>query len=257
MVATASASVLDRDVARALRDAQAPVPRTRCDFLESEIWLPDGPRKGEQFRFRYQPYTKLLVDELDRDCWPEVFITGPSQSGKTLIAHVTPVVYAVTELRRNVVVGIPDGKMATDKWLVDFRPIFLASPTLKKLLPRTGPGSQGGSVKDYVQLSNGCVVRFMTAGGDDTARAGFTAEGGVFVTEAARWSHSSETSVEADPLEQLRARMQATRRRDRRLIVEGTVTTKLELPWTAQQESTQSQIVAKCPHCGTWVAPER
>lgn len=250
-------AILDRELAASLRAAQSRPPRLRAQFYAEELYIPDGPFKGERFRFERQPFTKLLVDELDDDRWPEVFVCGPSQSGKTLIAHVAPIVYVLAELRRNAVVGVPDLKMVADKWSVDFRPVFMASPSLRLLLPRTGPGSQGGTVRDFVTLTNGAVLRFMTAGGDDTARAGFTAEGGVYVTEAARWSHAGETSVEADPLEQLRARTQSIRRQDRRLLVEGTVTTKEELPWTSWAHSTQSRIVSPCPHCRQWVCPER
>jgi len=250
-------AILDRELAASLRAAQSRPPRTRAQFYAEELYIPDGPFKGERFRFDRQPFTRLLVDELDADRWPEVFVCGPSQSGKTLIAHVAPIVFVLAELRRNAVVGVPDLKMTADKWSVDFRPVFLASPSLRALLPRTGPGSQGGTVRDFVTFANGAVLRFMTAGGDDTARAGFTAEGGVYVTEAARWSHAGESSVEADPLEQLRARMQSIRRQDRRLLVEGTVTTDEELPWTAFEHSTQSRIVSPCPHCQEWISPER
>lgn len=250
-------NTLDFELARAFRAAAAPVPRTRAAWCEAELVIPDGPYKGERFRWDRQPFAKLLVAELDAERWPEVFICGPSQSGKTLIGHVAMVAYVAAELRRNLVVGVPDAKMVADKWNVDFRPVFAASPTLRRLLPRVGPGSGGGTVKDYVQLTNGAMLRFMTAGGDDTARAAFTAEGGVYVTEAARWSKPGQASVEADPLEQLRARMQSTPRRDRRLIVEGTSTIDAELPWAAWDQSTQSRILTPCPHCRGWVALER
>lgn len=239
------------------RAAMAPPPRTRREFLEQDVWIPDGPYKGEQFRYDRLPFTRLLVDAMDSALWAETFVTGPSQSGKTLIAHVVPPIYVAAELRRNLVIAMPDMRMVSNKWLVDFEPVFRASPKLRQLLPTSGPGSQGGTVKDTVRLANGVVIKFMTAGGDDVARAGFTAEGGVFVTEAARFSHASEVSVEADPLDQLRARMQSLARRDRRLTVEGTVTTELELPWSAREHSTQSTIVTPCPHCRAWISPER
>ncbi len=250
-------STLDRMLSRAIRSAAAPPPRSRVQWIQEEVFIPDGPFKGERFRFDRQPVTRLLLEEMDRDTWPEVFVVGPSQAGKTLVAHVAPIVYVIAELRRNCVVGVPDGKMVADKWSVDIRPVFAASPTLRQLLPRSGPGSHGGTVRDFVAFRNGAVLRFMTAGGDDVGRAGFTAEGGVFVTEAARWSHAGESSREAPPLEQLKARMQATRRQQRRLVVEGTSTTDDELPWSAHADSTQSRIVGQCPHCRAWVTPER
>lgn len=246
-----------RQFAAMLRDAISPVRRSLRQFLAEDIWLPDGPRKGEPFRFETQPFTGLLVDEIDSGRWPEIFVAGPSQSGKTLIGHVVPPVWVVSELRRNIVVAMPDMRMVTNKWTVDFQPVFEASPKLRDLLPTSGPGSRGGTIKDTVKLTNGAIIKFMTAGGDDTSRAGFTAEGGVFGTEAARFSHAGEASVESDPLDQLRARMQSMQRHERRLIVEGTLTTEAEYPWRAREHSTQSQILTPCPHCHKWIAPGR
>lgn len=257
LMASVYSSVLDQALAVALREAAVPITRTMREFAEQDLHIPDGPYKGERFRVATQPFTGLLLDELDSGRWPEVFVTGPSQTGKSLIGHIIPAIYAACELRRNIVVGMPDMRMVNNKWSVDFEPVFRASPKLAALLPNTGPGSRGGQIKDTITLTTGVVWKFMTTGGDDTQRAGFTAEGGVYVTEAARFSHSGEASVEADPLDQLRARMQALERRRRRLVVEGTLTVETELPWTARSHSTQSRIVTPCPHCEAWVAPER
>lgn len=247
----------DREFIALLREAAAPPPLTRREWIERHVVIPDGPMRGERFRFETLPFTRLLIDELDRAVWPEQFVTGPSQSGKTLIAHVLPILYVACELRRNPVIAVPDMRMAQNKWLVDFEPVLAASPTLRALLPTNGPGSRGGTIHDVVRLTNCAILKFMTAGGDDTARAGYTADGGIFVTEAARFSFAGEHSVEADPLEQLRARMAALPRRERRLLAEGTLTVPEELPWRARAESTRSQIVTPCPHCREWVAPER
>jgi phage terminase large subunit GpA-like protein len=231
--------------------------RSLREWTEAEVVIPDGPFKGERFRIRRQPFCGLLFDEIDSGRWPEVFVVGPSQTGKTLIGHVIPTIYSAAELRRNVVLAPPDMRMAGNKWEIDFRPVLEASPSLAALIPSTGPGSRGGAIKDAVRLTNGAVIKWMTAGGDDTQRAGFTAEGGVYVTEAARFSSSGESSVEADPLDQLRARMQAMPRRRRRLVVEGTATVEAELPWAAREQSSQSQISLPCPHCAAWVSLER
>jgi phage terminase large subunit GpA-like protein len=240
-----------------LRLAAVPITRTLREFAEQEIRIPDGPKKDDPFRVSVQPFTGLLLDAIDSRRWPEIFVGGPSQTGKTLIGHVIPAIYAAAELRKNLVIAMPDMKMVNNKWKADFEKVFLAAPNLRALLPTAGPGSRGGQIKDTIELTNGATIKFMTAGGDDAARAGFTAEGGVYVTEAARFSDVSETSVESDKLDQLRARMQALGRRNRRLIVEGTLTTELELPYSARQHSTQSRIVTPCPHCRGWMTPER
>jgi phage terminase large subunit GpA-like protein len=197
-----------------------------------------------------------LLDEIDSGRWLEILIAGPSQSGKTLSGFVLPAVYHVAELAELYVLGIPDMRMANNKWKVDIEPVFRASPALERLLPDSGPGSRGGEVKDSITLKNGAMLKFMTAGGDDTSKAGFTARC-VGVTEAARFSAVGESSVEADPLRQLRARQRSFDRDRRRLYVEGTVTIAEELPWNLREHSTQSRLLVPCPHCAVWVLPGR
>lgn len=222
-----------------------------------------GPYAGHPFRVERQPFTGLLFDELDSGRWPTVYITGPSQSSKTLSGFVIPTLRDAVELRQDVVLGIPEADMATDKWDKDFLPTLAASPALRPLIPAVGPGSRGGRVRDRITLTSGVDLKIITCGGQDTAKAGFTASR-IRVTEAAGWSKASERSVEANPLRQLIARMRSFRRHERSLIVEGTTTIEDELPWSARGSddddtvvSTRSRIVSQCPHCEAWVSPER
>lgn len=238
------------------RTARAPRLRTLREFAEQEIIIPDGEAKGWRFTVERQPYTGALLDEIDSGRWLDILISGPSQSGKTLTGFVLPAIYHTVELVENYVVGIPDMRMANNKWKVDFEPVFRASPALERLLPTSGPGSRGGDVKDTITLTNGAVLKFMTAGGDDVGKAGFTARC-VGVTEAARFSQVGGTSVEADPLRQLRARQRSFDRDRRRLYVEGTVTIAEELPWTLREQSTKSRLLVPCPHCQAWILPGR
>jgi len=239
-----------------LQSARVPSVRSMREFAEAELVIPDGQYRGRRFRVDRQPFTRLLLEELDNPRWRDVFIAGPSQSGKTYIAFGLPLIYHTAELREPFVVGLPDMRMAQNKWRIDIEPIFRASPRLEQLLPTKGPGSRGGEIKDTVTLTNGAVIKFMTAGGEDTSKAGFTARV-LGVTEAARFSTQAEASVEADPLRQLRARLRSYQRSRRRVYVEGTLTVDEELPWTARQFSSQSRIVCPCPHCGQWITPGR
>lgn len=239
-----------------LTNARSRRLRTMREFAEAEIVIPDGEYKGRKFRIERQPFAGPLFDAIDSQQWYEAFISGPSQSGKTLMAFVLPAAYHLAELGETYIVGVPDMRMANNKWKVDIEPVFRASPFLERLLPRSGPGSRGGAVEDSVTLNNGAVLKFMTAGGDDAAKAGFTSRC-VGVTEAARFSKVGETSVEADPLRQLQARQRSFDRSRRRLYVEGTVTNEEELPLTARPQSTRSRLMVPCPHCATWIAPGR
>ncbi len=96
----------------------------------------------------------------------------------------------------------------------------------------------------------------MSAGGDDVNKAGFTARA-LGITEAARFSAGSETSVEADPLRQLKARLRAEKLHRRRIYIEGTTTVEQELPWRLREQSTKSRILSPCPHCEAWILPDR
>ena len=202
---------------------------------------------------------------MDSMRWKTIIISGPSQSGKTLSAFVIPILRDTMELQYNTIAAFPEADMASDKWDSDFMPTLTDSPELRYLIPEKGPGSKGGRIKDRVTLGNGVDIKIMSRGGKDTAKAGFTSPR-VYVTEAAGWSHSGESSVEANPLRQLRARMKAFKRTDSRrcMVVEGTLTVEEELPWSARGEddnatliSTRSQLLSPCPHCGDWISPQR
>lgn len=249
------------------RDCKAPQLRSLRQFALDEVFLPDddGPFAGEKFTLENQPYVDLLWKEIEDGGWSEVFITGPSQSGKTLCSFVILVVYIAAELRKNVVVGVPLAEMANDKWQIDIRPLLEASPTLRKLIPVRGPGSDPkNKVKDSVVLTNGVTIKFMTKGGSDASKAAFTSPM-IVVTEAAEWTAGVSTSTESDPLRQLRGRQKSKARftddgevnTDRQLIVEGTVKIESDLPWRVKDTSSDSKIVCPCPHCKVYVAPER
>lgn len=237
-------------------NAKSRIIRSIRQFCEDEIIIADGPYRGQPFRIDRQPAIGLWFDQIDSGHWNELFFTAPSQWGKTLVAFIAPAIYHTTEMAENYVMAVPDMRMGQNKWEVDLRPSYEASPNLRKLLPTTGEGSRGGKISDSITLNNGKIIKWMTAGGDDTQKAGFTARI-VGVTEAARFSSSSETSVESDPLRQIEARQRAYKSHQRRLYVEGTVTIEEELPWRAFATSSKSKILTPCPHCESWIAPER
>ena len=239
---------------------------TNREFAEKYVHLPrTSPFGNVPFRCNRQPYVGLLFDEIDNGGWKTILVSGPSQSGKTLSAFVIPTLHDVVVLRFNTIIGFPDADMAADKWDTDFKPTMEDSPDLVGLLPTKGPGSKGGRIRDRITLNNKVDLKIMTVGSDDTGKAGYTSPR-IHITEAAGWTHAGESSVEANPLRQLKARMKAFKREDPRrcLMVEGTLTIKEELPWLARGEddddllsSTQSRILTPCPHCRGWISPER
>lgn len=242
--------------------ARTTEPRTIRQFAEDEIVPATGNYKDQPFLCSRQPFTGLLFDEIDRDYWQTIVISGPSQSSKTLSGLVIPTLWQTCELCETTVLGIPEADMADDKWQQDFAKIMENSPRLRGFLPTRGSGSKKGKIKDSIELSHGVHIKIMTRGGKDTAKSGYTTRF-VNITEAAGFSYASEASEEADTLRQLKARMRSYDIDKRRMIIEGTLTIKSELPWRMKGEneekpiSTMSQLVSPCPHCGVWICPGR
>lgn len=236
--------------------------RSLREWAEAEVILPPtGPAKNQRYKGSRQPVSAILLDEIDSGRWTEIVATGPSQSSKTFTAFACPLLYRLLECEETTIMAVPEADMADDKWTQDILPIMEASPRMRAMIPKTGPGSKGGKVKDRVDFPNGASLKIMSRGGKDTAKAGFTARS-VHVTEAAGFSVQTLTSKESDPLRQFRARQRAFSRDRRLLVVEGTLTTTADLPWRLKGHeealaSTMSQLLAPCPHCPEWISPGR
>jgi len=271
---TASSALTKKSTARKLvwsrliREARPKRPLTHRQFAEKYITMPQsGPRGGERFKSEWQPVIGVLWDELDREYWKEVAVTGPVQASKSFGALVVPTLRDVVELRLSPIVGVPEADMFADKWDKDFRPVFDASPDLQWLIPSSGSGAKGGRVKDRVTLGNGVDIKVMSRGGQATNKAGYTSAR-LRITEAAGFSGASksDTDEEADAYRQLIGRLGAFSLKDRRRLVvaEGTGTIEDHLPWRLRGRddddtlaSSRSQLVSPCPHCGAWISPER
>jgi phage terminase large subunit GpA-like protein len=223
------------------------------DFAEQEMVLPDGPHAGRRFRCARQPYTALWFDEVDSGRWSRCVATGPTQSGKTLCCFVIPLLYHLFELGETVICGLPDMDMAGDKWREDILPSIEQS-RYRDLLPRRGGGSRGGRVES-LQFGNGATLKFMSGGGGDKSRAGFTSRV-VMITETDGMDEAGGGSRESDKITQLEARTRAYGSR-KRVYMECTVSTEGGRTWREYTSGTQSLILLPCPHCRDWVSPQR
>jgi phage terminase large subunit GpA-like protein len=197
----------------------------------------------------------LFFAEVDSGRWSRVAATGPTQNGKTLMCYVIPVLYHLFEIQETVIVGLPTMDMANDKWTEDFLPVIEAS-RYRDLLPTKGEGSRGGQVKRQIKYRNGASLRFMTAGGSDKKRSAYTSRV-VAITEADGMDEASETSREADKIEQIEARTRAFGRRGKRVYLECTVSIERGRIWQELKGGTDSKILRPCVHCTAYVAPER
>lgn len=224
------------------------------EFACQEIILPSGPREGRRFRFDYQPYTRLLYQEIDRRCWSEIVITGPTQSGKSLSSFVCPILYHLFEVKETIGVGVPSLDLVADKWREDILPV-IERTRYRDLLPLKGGGSRGGRVA-AIRFRNGRTLRWFTGGGDDKSRASFTTRV-LMVTEVDGFDVASESSREATKILQLEGRTKAFQRFGRLVYKECTVSNSTGHTWEHYTAGTQSRIKMPCPHCAAHVEMER
>jgi phage terminase large subunit GpA-like protein len=236
-----------------IQTMRPPKIRRFREFVEQEIVIPSGEFAGQRYRISRQPFSGLLFDAYDSTEYNMFVATGMRQSGKTLNTSTIPAIYHLFELGENVIYGIPDMEMVGDKWREDLMPAIMAT-RYRDLLPKKGGGSKGGRVRS-IKFRNGATLRFMTAGGSDKSRVGFTSRV-VIITETDGWAKSSETSVEADKITQILHCTDSYGDR-RRIYMECTVTVKEGRTWKEIKAGTDSRIAIECPHCLEHVSPER
>ncbi len=229
------------DVRWFLRQARPRRMRSMRAFAEQEIVIPDGPYAGRRFRCDRQPYTGLWFDAVDSGLWSRCVATGPTQSGKTLSCFVIPLLYHLFELEETVICGLPDMDMAADKWREDLLPAIEQS-RYRDLMPSRGGGSRGGRVESF-QFRNGATLKFMSGGGGDKSRAGFTSRV-VVITETDGMDQSGGNSRESDKITQLEARTRAYGGR-KRIYMECTVSTEEGRTWQEYQHGTRSRILLR------------
>ncbi|MCG6158338.1 terminase gpA endonuclease subunit [Rubinisphaera margarita] len=227
--------------------------RTMREFAEQEIIVPDGPYQGRRFSCDRQPFSRLWMDSVSSGKWNRFVATGPTQSGKTLCCFLIPLLYHLFEVGETVICGLPDMDMAADKWREDLLPVIERS-RYRELMPVRGSGSRGGKI-EAIQFLNGATLKFMSGGGGDKSRAGFTSRV-VVITETDGMDKSGVASREADKVTQLEARTRAYGAR-KRIYLECTVSTQDGRTWQEYREGTASQILLRCPHCRDWVSVER
>lgn len=233
--------------------------RSLLEFAEQEIILPDdGPFAGLRFSTARQPLVKLIYTEMTKSHkYTYVSATGPSQSGKTLAFFVIPILWMLFELGETVVVGLPDLKMASEKWTKDLLPIIRASK-YRHMLPTKGDGSRDGKSVDEIIFKNGKRLKFMGAGGGDKQRAAYTTRN-VVITETDGFDEQGKdsNSRESDKISQIEARTNANQLAGRRIWMECTVTVPKGRTWQNHLNGTQCRIVCPCPGCNALVSPER
>jgi phage terminase large subunit GpA-like protein len=229
--------------------------RSIYQFAEQEIILPDGPYQGQRFRSSRQPAHGAFFNAVDSGSYFRYACTGPQQSGKTLAFVVIPILYHLFERQQTVLFGLPTMEMANDKWKMDIRPAIEAS-RYAQYLPRKGAGS-GGGTPELIQFANGANLKFITAGGGDEKRAGFTGPV-LVVTEVSHLDEVGGKSDEATKLKQMEGRVRAYRASGQaRIYLESTVTIEQGRIWQEWSQGTAGEVVFQCNSCREWIAPSR
>lgn len=240
---------------RFVQDARAPDCPDIYAWVESEIFVPSGPAgKGSRYRHAVHPVSSHWFRAISSRKWSRYAITGPQQNGKSLMGYVLPALYHVFVQKECVLVGVPDMKMARDKWMRDFRPVIVAS-SYRDELPSTGEGSKGGPVRSVIFRSGGELC-FMSAGGGDKNRAGATSRV-LAATEVDGYDTAGEESREADPLSQMEGRLNAFGLFSSITYMECTVSIEAGRIWREVHQGTGSMLYRRCPYCEEFVSPDR
>jgi phage terminase large subunit GpA-like protein len=234
--------------------SRAPRLRSMREFAEAEVVLPaGGPAEGLRFSVDRQPFAKLWFEAIESGRWERFALTAPSQQGKTLIGSLIPLLWHLFEVGERVVFGLPDLDMVSDKLREDILPV-IERTRYRDLLPSDGGGSRGGKSKS-ITFRNGATLRFMTFGGRDKSRAGYTAR--VLICTEVDGAAAGGMSVEADKIEQLEARTRSHGGGRSVTYLECTTSIEQGRIWQEYTKGTQSRIALPCPHCSAWVTPER
>ncbi|MEO0532222.1 MAG: phage terminase large subunit family protein, partial [Planctomycetota bacterium] len=228
--------------------------RTRLQWAHDEVVLPEGPHKNKHFREHFQPYTGAMLRLMDHSPLRNFRFSGCVQSGKSFLGVIC-VLWHLFERGEDVGYAVPElDQSGSDKWQKEFLPVIQASPRLRRLLPDTGSGSQGGTPKS-ITFKNGATLRFISGTGGDHHRSNFTVPV-VFMTEVDRYDKSGQSSRETSPPNQIINRTASFK--GRAFTYEECTVTELDgRIWLELQESTNHKPYVKCCHCGLHVSPTR
>lgn len=250
-----SIQTLQNEFKQFFRASRTPVLRTMRQFAEQEIISPPtSPNPDEHFSGDFIPWQGHWLDAIDSGLYIEHALTAITQGGKSFVGFVIPTLYHLFEVGETVVCGLPSMDTAGDKWREDFLPV-IEQTRYRELLPSGGRASKGANNPTAIKFRNGATLRFMSGGGNDKARASFTARV-IVITEADGLDTSAATSQETSKIKQIEARARAFADR-KRIYKECTVTVEEGHIWSRYTAGTQSRLVLPCPHCREFVLPGR
>jgi len=248
--------MIPKAIAQFLALVKPSAPRSLLDFAEQEIVLASGPRAGLRFRSIDQPWSAQVLNEMSSGKWTRMFGSGATQSGKTFLFVVVPIMWHLFELGDDVILGAPSLELAQSVYAEKILPSILAS-RYSKLLPRSGSGSKGG-IPEVVRFRHGSTIRMMGAGGSDAQRSSHTAPV-ICMTEIDKMDEPSTTSRESSPIDQMEARASSFGASGRiRIYGECTVSIQDGRIWQETEiHGSAHRVLTQCPTCNNWSVPAR
>ncbi len=223
------------------------------EWAEQEVIIPSGRYEGLRFSVDRQPAHRLLLAEYENPRWRRIALTGPTQSGKSLVGFVIPIGYHLFERGETVACGVPLADMAHDKWDQDIKPM-IERTRYAEFLPQKGPGSRGGR-QTAIRFRNGSILRFLSAAGGVKAVAGFTCRV-LAATEVDGYDDIKKGNDESDKVTLMEGRLMSYGA-DALSILECTVSSDEGRIWKEIADGTCSRILIPCPQCGEFIALER
>lgn len=231
-------------------DIMPPKLRPMRQFAAEEIMLDDGEREGQRLNPDFQRWPGLILDMFDEAELREYWLTGPRQTGKTLLIMVA-MLYHLFERRENVIALAPTEVLAKGWWKDKILPLIELS-RYSKYLPKTGPGSKRGQVES-MRFGNGATLRFFTAG--KLKASTFTARV-IFVTEASKMEPADGSDNESNAIAAIK---KCSASFSNPILYSDCITTTKEgiVNVTVDELGTASRIMLPCVHCNCYQYPER
>lgn len=234
------------------------------EFSKS-ITLVEGPKKG----FQFDPSKSVMA----RIIWPYLFgdkkeqfnefiITGPSQSGKSLVSFIIPSIYIAYYMRENSILSSPTLTLIQKKYTQSVLETIILNRHLARdlLHPKYWDGSYRNPPKmsynnPLFRYHNGTMVSFMSTQSGDKGKSAETARN-IFITEFGG-ARRVTTSEEADAIEQIRARARSYISVGYRMVLESTQTTNEGVVYDRYHDGCQGVVSCDCPSCGERIEPKR
>ena len=237
----------------ALAMVAPPVEVLSYRYVASEIKFPDGPRVGQTYDPDLDPIHSAVVTTLDQGEFTRHVWAGAVQTGKSLLMTLA-MLRVATQLKQSFVYSQPTMPKISEAWTGKIKPI-IDSSSYASWLPIRGMGSKGGQSSPFILFrdprnnSRAGMGYFLPGGGkSEAAQAGTTAP----------WIFNDEVDSyrTRHRIELIAKRADSFGRHARRIYTSTVKSDESSIILGMYEESTQSRLWFKCPHCGKWGALE-